>query len=307
VTSSNLSRPHVAPLSAEVAAFYRQAMAVLEQAGISFLVGGAYAFARYTGIVRDTKDFDLFILPRDFDAALAALAAAGYLVERNFPHWLGKAHGADGSFVDLIFGSGNGLTAVDEGWFRHARRGEVLGVQVRLCPPEEMLWSKAFIMERERYDGADVAHLLHCCAEELDWQRLLARFGEHWRVLLSHLVLFDYIYPARPAPPASAASATHPPGAARVPAAVIATLIGRLSREALEPAAGAEGTAGGTVSGGASGASADLLCRGTILSRAQYLSDIATHGYLDARLPPSGNLSPEQIEQWTAAIDDDGR
>lgn len=299
MTSSNLSRPHPAPLSPEIAGFYRHAMAVLEHAGISFLVGGAYAFARYTGIVRDTKDFDLFVLPRDFDTALAALAAAGYPVERNFPHWLGKARGADGSFVDLIFGSGNGLTPVDEGWFRHARRGEVLGVQVRLCPPEEMLWSKAFIMERERYDGADVAHLLHCCAEELDWQRLLARFGEHWRVLLSHLVLFGYIY-------ASTASATHPPpGAARVPAAVMATLIGRLSRETFELAAGAEGTAGDTVKG-ASGAGADLLCRGTILSRAQYLSDIATHGYLDARLPPSGNLSPEQVEQWTAAIEDDG-
>ena len=304
-TSSNHSRPHPAPPSQEIAAFYRHAMAVLEQAGISFLVGGAYAFARYTGIVRDTKDFDLFILPRDFDAALAALAAAGYPVERNFPHWLGKARGVDGSFVDLIFGSGNGLTAVDEGWFRHARRGEVLGVEVRLCPPEEMLWSKAFIMERERYDGADVAHLLHCCAEELDWQRLLARFGEHWRVLLSHLVLFGYIYPARPAGSASAASATHPPGAARVPAAVTATLIGRLSRETFEPAAGAEGTAGDTVNG-ASRASADPLCRGTILSRAQYLSDIATHGYLDARLLPAGNLRPEQVEQWTAAIEDDG-
>jgi Nucleotidyl transferase of unknown function (DUF2204) len=306
VTSSNHSHPHPAPPSQEIVAFYRRAMAVLEQAGISFLVGGAYAFARYTGIVRDTKDFDLFILPRDFDAALAALAAAGYPVERNFPHWLGKARGADGSFVDLIFGSGNGLTPVDEGWFRHARRGEVLGVQVRLCPPEEMLWSKAFIMERERYDGADVAHLLHCCAEELDWQRLLARFGEHWRVLLSHLVLFGYIYPARPATPASAASATHPPpGAARVPAAVMATLIGRLSRETFDPAAGAEETAGDTVNG-ASGASADPVCRGTILSRAQYLSDIATHGYLDARLPPTGTMSPEQVEQWTAAIEDDG-
>jgi len=308
VTNSNLSRPHPAPLSPEIAAFYRNAMAVLEQAGIPFLVGGAYAFALYTGIVRHTKDFDLFIQPRDFDGALAALAAAGYPVERNFPHWLGKAHGADGSFVDLIFGSGNGLTRVDEAWFRHARRGEVLGVQVRLCPPEEMLWSKAFIMERERYDGADVAHLLRCCAEELDWQRLLARFGEHWRVLLSHLVLFGYIYPAQPATPAtpatpaSAASATHPPpGAARVPATVMATLIGRLSRETFEPAAGAEGAAGDTVSG----ASADPLCRGTILSRAQYLSDISTHGYLDARLPPSGTMSPEQVEQWTAAIEDD--
>lgn len=309
MTSSNPSHPHPAPLTPEVAAFYRHAMAVLERAGVSFLVGGAYAFANYTGIVRHTKDFDLFILPRDFDAALAALAAAGYPVERNFPHWLGKARGADGSFVDLIFGSGNGLTPVDEGWFRHARRAEVLGVQVRLCPPEEMLWSKAFIMERERYDGADVAHLLHCCAEELDWQRLLARFGEHWRVLLSHLVLFGYIYPAPAATPANSASATHPPrGAARIPAAVMATLIDRLSRETFAPAAEPGGTAGDIMSGsnGESGASADPLCRGTILSRAQYLFDIATHGYLDARLPPSGTMSPEQVEQWTAAIEDDG-
>ena len=34
-----------------------------------------------------------------------------------------------------------------------------------LIPAEEMIWSKAFIMERERYDGADVAHILRACAE----------------------------------------------------------------------------------------------------------------------------------------------
>ena len=28
-----------------------------------------------------------------------------------------------------------------------------------------MIWSKAFIMERERFDGADVAHLLLHCLE----------------------------------------------------------------------------------------------------------------------------------------------
>lgn len=295
-------------------------MAVLEQAGVPFMVGGAYAFARYTGIVRHTKDFDLFILPGDFDAALAALAAAGYPVERNFPHWLGKAYGDDGSFVDLIFGSGNGLTRVDEDWFRHARRGEVLGVPVRLIPAEEMLWSKSFIMERERFDGADVAHLLHCCAGELDWQRLLDRFGEHWRVLLSHLVLFGYIYPA---PPANAPPAARPTNAARLPPAVMAILIGRLSRETFDTGSGAGATADATASGeggasiaraegggsakaAASAKAADPLCRGTVLSRAQYLFDLATHGYLDARLPPSGTMSPEQVEQWTAAIEDDG-
>jgi hypothetical protein len=45
----------------------------------------------------------------------------------------------------------------------------VLGVPVRLCPPEEIIWSKAFIMERERYDGADISHLIRACQGRLDW------------------------------------------------------------------------------------------------------------------------------------------
>jgi hypothetical protein len=42
-----------------------------------------------------------------------------------------------------------------------------------------MIWSKAFIMERERFDGADVMHLIHENANRLDWNRLLERFGQH--------------------------------------------------------------------------------------------------------------------------------
>jgi hypothetical protein len=285
VTAPNHSGTTQDTLSPEAAAFYRRTMAVLEQERVPFMVGGAYAFARYTGIERNTRDFDLFIRPADFDAALAALADAGYAVERNFPHWLGKAY-SDGNYVDLIYGSGNGLTPVDEEWFRHAEHGKVLGAAVLLCPAEEMIWSKSFIMERERFDGADVAHLLHCCAERLDWQRLLARFGEHWRVLLSHLVLFGYIYPA---------------DAARLPRPVMETLLGRLSREALAPAHPA------AASDGSCAADASPLCRGTILSRAQYLFDLENHGYVDARLPPSGNMSADEIEKWTAAMQETDR
>ena len=31
-----------------------------------------------------------------------------------------------------------------------------------VVPAEEMIWSKAFIQERERFDGADIHHLLRC-------------------------------------------------------------------------------------------------------------------------------------------------
>ncbi len=257
--------PPTHELSQETLAFYRRAMETLQHAGIPFLVGGAYAFARYTGIVRHTKDFDVFIDPVDFDRTLDAFAQDGCQVERNFPHWLGKAWCGD-DFVDVIFSSGNGIARVDRLWFEHAVDEEVLGMPAKLCPAEEMIWSKSFIMERERFDGADVAHLLRCRAGELDWERLLGRFGEHGRVLLSHLILFGYIYPD---------------DAGLIPAQVLDTLIGQARNEKREPAR------------------AKSLCRGPILARGQYLYDLEEWGYRDARLAPAGRMTEEEIEIWT--------
>ena len=119
--------------------------------------------------------------------------------------------------LDLIFRAGNGLCEVDDSWFDRARDDELLGVPVKLCAPEEMIWMKAYIMERERFDGADIAHILLCCAAEIDWPHLVRRFGPDWRVLLSHLILFGYIYPGE---------------RARIPAAIMEDLIARLRREA---------------------------------------------------------------------------
>ena len=126
-------------------------------------MGGAYAFERYTGIERHTKDFDIFCRRADAEPILEVLESAlGCRTEMTFPHWLGKAYNpATGDFIDVIYSSGSGIAVVDDEWFTHARPAEVLGIPARLCPAEEMIWSKAFIMERERYDGNDVAHLLH--------------------------------------------------------------------------------------------------------------------------------------------------
>jgi hypothetical protein len=258
-----------AELSQEASEFYRRTMRTLQENGLPFLVGGAYAFARYTGIVRHTKDFDIFVHPRDFDRILELLEQSGSRIERNFPHWLGKAfHGDD--FVDVIFSSGNGVARVDGRWFENAVEEEVLGIQVQLCPAEEMIWSKSFIMERERFDGADVTHLLRCLAEDLDWDRLLERFGDDWRVFFSHLVMFGYIYPGE----------RH-----RIPSRVMEGLQKRLLSELDHPARGAE----------------RKLCQGTVVSRSQYLVDLERWGYRDARLEPVGNMTPEEIEIWTTA------
>ncbi|HEV7507157.1 MAG TPA: nucleotidyltransferase family protein [Thermoanaerobaculia bacterium] len=262
-----------AGLAPETADFYREAMAALEAAGVPVLVGGAYAYARYTGIVRHTKDFDVFIRPGDFDRALDAMARKGWKTDRTFPHWLGKAYHGD-DFVDLIFSSGNGVAQVDDLWFEHAVAETVLDRPMRLVPAEEMIWSKSFIMERERFDGADVAHVLHSRAADLDWDRLLRRFEPHggWRVLLAHLVLFGYIYPG---------------DAQLIPGRVLSTLAGRLN-------------------GDAQSTEDERVCRGPILSRSQYLVDILQWGYEDARLRPEGSMSPEDVARWTIAAEKDG-
>jgi hypothetical protein len=264
---------HLAPptVDADRAAFYVTALTTLREAAVPFLVGGAYALQRYTGIVRDTKDLDVFVRARDCAPALRALAAAGFPTELTFPHWLGKATWGD-AVLDVIFSSGNGCAPVDDDWFLHAVDSEVMGVPVQLCPAEETIWSKAFIMERERYDGADVAHLLHARGPDLDWHRLLRRFRRHWRVLLSHLVLFGFIYPGE----------RH-----RVPEWVLHELLARWQRQSEAPP------------------SSERLCGGTLLSRSQYLTDVHSWGYDDARLVPRGTMSAEDVRTWTdAALSD---
>src|ERR1044071_7752165 len=46
-------------------AFYRRTLHVLSDARTPFLVGGSHALLNYTGIVRETKDFDLFVRQSD--------------------------------------------------------------------------------------------------------------------------------------------------------------------------------------------------------------------------------------------------
>jgi hypothetical protein len=249
-----------------LATFYQDAFAILGESDISFLIGGAFAQSRYTSRDRDTKDLDIVLRRADVARLLQAFDEAGYHADVPFPHWLAKIY-SNGHYLDVMFGSGNGVVHVDDCWFAHAVEAEVLERRVWLCPPEELIWSKAFVQERERFDGADVLHLLHACARTLNWDRLIARFSGHWPVLLSHLVLFQYAYPDR---------------RSDIPRHVLDGLIERLRRPETEKG--------------------DHVCYGTILSREQYLFDVNTLGYEDARREPRGGMTTRDLEIWTEAI-----
>jgi hypothetical protein len=251
-----------------LATFYQDAFAILAEADVPFLIGGAFAQSRYTSRDRDTKDLDIVLRRADVERMLRAFADAGYRAEIPFPHWLAKIHNS-GHYLDVMFGSGNGVVHVDDGWFAHAVEADVLEKKVWLCPPEELLWSKAFVQERERFDGADVLHLLLACAPTLNWERLLERFDRHWPVLFSHLVLFQFAYPDR---------------RADIPRHVLDELSERLRRLPADED--------------------EHVCYGTLLSREQFLYDLNALGYEDARLEPRGNMSRNETEIWTDAIDE---
>jgi hypothetical protein len=253
-------------------AFYVDSMTLMRDGGVPFLVGGAYAFAQYTGIERHTKDFDVFIRREDFPKAKKVFEAAGYESTLTFPHWLGKAFKGD-DFIDLIYSAGNGVAVVDELWFEHAVDGVVFGVDVKLIPAEEMIWSKGLIMERERFDGADVAHVIYATGDRLDWRRLIDRYAHLWRALYAHLVLFGFTYPSK---------------RSQVPAWVMEELGARVAGETERPD------------------SQEKICYGTIISRQQYLTDINEWGFKDARLKPLGNMTAAEIAQWTKGIEVDG-
>lgn len=246
--------------------FYEDTLRTLTKAGVPFVVGGALALKHFAGIARDTKDLDIFLRKRDLDHAMSVLADEGFETEVPYPHWLAKAWSGP-HFVDFIFDSANGMCPVDDAWFEHAAKCTLWNVQVLVSPAEEMIVSKCFVMERERFDGADVYHLLEACGPNLDWERLLARFAENWRVLLGHLVFFSFVYPKK----------RH-----CVPPEVMNMLLDRARRE--QTAEDVE------------------VCKGTLLSREQYLVDLRERGYADARVAPWGPVPTEDIVRWTEAI-----
>ena len=229
---------------------HRKALRVLQKQGFEPMVGGAYALRTHCGIWRDTKDLDLFLSKDDIDDALAALGAEGFRTEFTDRLWIAKAYAGE-YFVDLIFSSGNGIATVDDQWRSRAALARVLDCDALIVPAEEMIWQKAFIQERERFDGADIHHLLRCKGAELDWKHLLARFGDrYWEVLLVHLITFRFAFPSHKD---------------QVPSWVMKELLGRMHQREEDPD------------------SAPAVCRGTLLSRQQYLHETNVLGYRDAR------------------------
>ena len=194
---SSSEPPRFAP---EQEQLFREVLQLLNEAKIPYVVSGAFALHEHTGIWRDTKDLDIFMSADLVAPTMEILNERGYQTEVCDPVWLCKVRQGE-YFIDLISGMSNAVIRVDQSWIDRAFDSEVLGIPARVLAPEELIASKIFVAFRERFDGADIAHIVYAAGNTMDWSRLLSLVGEHWEMLLWSLILFHYIYPSANAVP----------------------------------------------------------------------------------------------------------
>ncbi len=99
-------------------AFYAEVLKTLKESKFTFMVAGGFAVNAYTGLRRPTKDIDIFV----------------------------KA-----------FGSSNLVAPVTDDWFKDSKTARFFNCEVKIPSVTDLIWSKVFIQNRERYDGADVS------------------------------------------------------------------------------------------------------------------------------------------------------
>lgn len=183
-------------LDDEQAEVYAGWLRLLNETGIPYAVGGAFAAYGYTGAWRDSKDLDVFLRPEELKPALDALRGAGFSTEITDPLWLAKVHARPALFMDLLFAVRHTTRLrITLEWFERCRPAELLGEPTRLLGPEEVIATKVYLAARDRFDGADIAHLIRSQHGGVDWEHILHLLGGDDEILLWQLLFFTMAYP----------------------------------------------------------------------------------------------------------------
>ena len=176
-------------------AFYAEILKILKESKFTFMVAGGFAVNAYTGLRRPTKDIDFFVKAGDYPKILNKFTSLGFKTQVDDERWIAKIFKGK-LYVDLIFGSSNLIAPVTDDWFKDSQTAKVFNYDVKIPSVTDLIWSKVFIQNRERYDGADIAHLILIKHQEINWERLLCSMEQYWEVLLIHLLNFRFIYPS---------------------------------------------------------------------------------------------------------------
>jgi hypothetical protein len=146
-------------------------------------------------LFRETKDLDIFCKPSEFPVILKVFSDKGYATEVTDARWLGKIFKGD-CFIDVICNSVNSIWTVNDNWFERSLKGKLFGAEVRFTSAEDIFRCKIYIQNRERYDGADLNHLILRYGHKLNWKWILEHLDMHWQLLLGQIINFQFVYPS---------------------------------------------------------------------------------------------------------------
>lgn len=189
-----------APFIGKQGEIYRRVISKANDRGLRFAIGGGLAVNAYTGLQRNTKDLDIYVTPAGCKAMVEILSLAGLsdYYERS-PYdrkWIYRGY-ADGVIVDVIWAMANQAAEVDEAWLSRGPDVEIAEQRLRLLPPEELLWTKLYVVQRDRCDWPDVLNLIYSKGGVMDWRHLLKRLGDDAALLAGVLSLFAWLCPGR--------------------------------------------------------------------------------------------------------------
>jgi hypothetical protein len=178
---------------------YREVMGEATRRHIPFAIGGGLALMAYAGQLRDTKDVDLYVQPKHREAMIEVVLDTGLAdyyervpYDRN---WIFRSF-RDDLIVDVMWAMANQRAQVDPEWL-NGPSTSVDGIILRLLRPEELLWSKLYVFQRDRCDWPDAINMLYRIGAELDWPHLLDRTAEDTPLLAALVRVFRWISPER--------------------------------------------------------------------------------------------------------------
>ena len=178
---------------------FREALTALNEVGVPYVVGGAFAIHHYSGVWRYTNDLDVYMERGYVPDAVEALSGIGF---RDFGEqaagdreWIYHAM-KDGTIMDVIWQSPNRVTSFDGTFYERGSPGAFLGIPVHFMPAEDLVLAKVYTLSHQRSDWPDVFQVIRGVGDNLDWRYVMEKLGDNWPVLLSLVVLYDWTYPS---------------------------------------------------------------------------------------------------------------
>jgi hypothetical protein len=180
--------------------FYKEVIEAVKGTDCHFALGGAFAWACYTGLYRNTKDLDLYVMPdekENFIRALSSIGATDLFASQSYDRgWIYRST-RDGYIVDIIWAMANYRRPLDKDYIEAGPIMDVRGERLHVLPAEELILNKLYILQRGRCDWFDVFNLLYSTPDELDWKRLIDKLGEDAPLLAGAMKVYAWLCPGR--------------------------------------------------------------------------------------------------------------